>query len=227
VPKKTSAATRGSTRLGTRARQEESAIDYRLYHAINQLVYRHSWWGAALAALETWAVPVVAVATFALWLLARPRADRKWKLASSSALAAAALALLTNQLIGKIWHRERPFAAHPSAHVWGSRSHDPSFPSDHASAAFAIAFAVFLYDRAVGSIFLAAAAVIGIGRVFVGAHYPADVAAGALVGLACALLVVRLAQPLIARLVDLTERITDPLLTPLWRLRIRTPATRR
>jgi undecaprenyl-diphosphatase len=169
----------------------------------------------------------VAVTTFALWLLARPRGDRKWKLASASALAAASLALLVNQLIGKLWHRQRPFASHPSAHVWGSRSHDPSFPSDHASAAFAIAFAVFLYDRLVGSIFLAAAAVVGVGRVFIGAHYPADVAAGVLVGLACALLVVRLGRPLIVRLVGITERLTDPLLAPLWRLRIPAAGTRR
>jgi membrane-associated phospholipid phosphatase len=183
--------------------------------------------GSGLAALETWAVPVLAVATFALWLLARPRANRKWKLASASALAAASLALLVNQLIGKLWHRPRPFASHPAAHVWGSRSHDPSFPSDHASAAFAIAFAVFLYDRLVGSIFLAAAAIIGVGRVFIGAHYPADVAAGVLVGLASAVIIVRLARPLIVLLVRITERITDPLLAPLWRPRIPAADARR
>lgn len=119
---------------------------------------------------------------------------------TACALASAALALLINQLIGKLWHRQRPFAAHPSAHVWGSRSHDPSFPSDHASAAFGIAFAVFLFDRLAGSIFLAAAFLIGAGRVFIGAHYPADVLAGCLVGLGSALLVVPVAQPLIDRL---------------------------
>jgi membrane-associated phospholipid phosphatase len=144
-----------------------------------------------LSAVEKWAVPVVAVATFALWLLARPGGSRKWKLASACALGSAALALLINQAIGKTWHRKRPFTAHPAAHVWGSRSHDPSFPSDHASAAFAIAFAVFLFNRRVGSVFLAAAAVIGAGRVFIGEHYPLDVLAGCLVGLASALLLVR------------------------------------
>jgi undecaprenyl-diphosphatase len=194
-------------------------VDYRIYHAINQFVYHQSWLGRGLNALETWAVPVIAVATFALWFLARPGGTRKWKLASAYALGSAALALLTNQAIGKIWHRQRPFAAHPAAHVWGSRSHDPSFPSDHASAAFGIAFAVFLFDRVIGSMFLAAAAVIGAGRVFIGAHYPLDVLAGCLVGLACALLLTRVARPLVERLVSLVERVTDPLLAPLWRLR--------
>src|SRR5438552_3488733 len=129
-------------------------MDYRLYQAINTFVYQHAWIGRTLATVENWAVPLVAVATFALWLLARPGGSRKWKLAAATALASAGLALLVNQLIGKLWHRARPFAAHPSAHVWGSRSHDPSFPSDHASAAFAIAFAVLLFDRPAGSLFL-------------------------------------------------------------------------
>jgi undecaprenyl-diphosphatase len=160
---------------------------------------------------------VLAAATFGLWLLARPGASRKWKLASSSALAASALALLVNQLIARIWPRQRPFAAHPSAHVWGARSHDPSFPSDHSSAAFAIACTIFFFDRLVGSLFLAAATVIAVDRVFVGAHYPGDVAAGLLVGLACAVIVVRLARPLLVQLVRIAERITDPLLAPFWR----------
>ena len=68
-------------------------MDYRIYHAINQFVADHSWLGRGLNTVETWAVPVIAVATFALWLLARPGGDRKWKLASASALASGALAL--------------------------------------------------------------------------------------------------------------------------------------
>jgi membrane-associated phospholipid phosphatase len=131
-------------------------MDYRIYHALNVFVFHHSWLGRGLSFAETWAVPLIAVATVALWLFARPGSDRMWKLASVSALCGAGLGLLVNEIISKIWHRQRPFATHPSAHVWGSRSHDPSFPSDHASAAFGIAFAVF-FDRVVGSFFLAAA----------------------------------------------------------------------
>jgi undecaprenyl-diphosphatase len=71
----------------------------------------------------------------------------------------------------------------------------------------------------VGSVFLGAAVLIGVGRVFIGAHYPADVLAGCLVGLASAVLVARLAKPVIGRVVRLLERITDPLLAPVWRSR--------
>ncbi len=192
-------------------------MDYSAYQAVNEFVFDNPWLGRLLAEVEAWAVPLLAVATFALWLLARPGGSRKWKLASASALAASGVALLVNQIIAKLWNRERPFAAHHSAHVWGSRSHDPSFPSDHASAAYAIAFTVFMFDRVAGSIFLAAATVIGIGRILVGAHYPADVLAGILVGLGAALLVVRTGKPLLTRLVLLVERVTDPIVAPLWR----------
>jgi undecaprenyl-diphosphatase len=192
-------------------------MDWTLYHAVNELVLDDSWIGRSLSVLESWSVSLLAVSTFALWLFARPGSSRKWKLACASALASSGVALLINQLISHLWDRTRPFVAHPSAHVWGTRSHDASFPSDHASAAFSIAFAVFLFDRFVGSLFLTAACVIGIGRVFIGVHYPSDVLAGCLVGLASALLVVRVLRPLIERVVRVVERLTDPLLAPLWR----------
>jgi undecaprenyl-diphosphatase len=193
-------------------------LDYRAYHAINVFFAHHPWLAHVFSAIETVGPVLLGVAAAGLWLLARPGTGRRWKLAATSSLAAGALALLVNQIIAAFWHRARPFESHPSAHVWGGRSHDPSFPSDHASAAFGIAFAVFLFDRLVGTIFLAAAVLIGAGRVFVGAHYPGDVLAGCLVGLACAVVVVRVGRPLIAACVKLVERVTDPLVAPAWRL---------
>lgn len=192
-------------------------MDYSVYHAVNVFVLHHPWIGRGFAGVETVGPIVLAVATFALWLLARPGAESRWKVASASALAAATLGLLVNQLIARFWRRERPFAAH-HAHVWGARSHDPSFPSDHASAAFAIAFTILFFDRVAGALFVAAAVILAFGRVLVGAHYPGDVLAGFLVGLACAIVIVRLARPLIAQLVKIAERLTDPVIAPAWRV---------
>jgi undecaprenyl-diphosphatase len=193
-------------------------MDYRLYHAINTFVGQHAWLGRAFSQVETFGTVLLAVATVALWLLARPGRENRWKLASASALAAAAIALLVNRLIAALWNRDRPYEVHPAAHVWGGRSHDPSFPSDHTSAAFAIAFTVLFYDRLAGSLFVIAAAAIAVGRVLVGAHYPGDVLAGMLVGLGCAVLVARLARRALAVLVRLVERVTDPVVAPAWRL---------
>jgi undecaprenyl-diphosphatase len=99
----------------------------------------------------------------------------------------ALLALGVAHLIADIWARPRPYDAHPGAHLFIPPSADSSFPSDHATAAFAIAVALFLRHRKAGWIALAMATVLSVARVAVGTHYPGDVAAGALIGAAAAL----------------------------------------
>jgi undecaprenyl-diphosphatase len=196
-------------------------VDWRAYHAINTFVAHHAWLGRTFHAIETYGTILIGVAAVCLWLLARPGGDRKWKLAAGSALGAAALGLIVNKLISSEWHRDRPFAAHPAAHahVWGAHKTDASFPSDHASAAFGIAVAVLLIDPLAGILFAILAILIAIGRVVVGEHYPGDVLAGAAIGTVAAIVVVRLARPLIALIVRLVERVTDPVLAIFWRSR--------
>jgi undecaprenyl-diphosphatase len=192
-------------------------MDWSLFHSLNVFVTRHEDVADVGQFIESWGVTMFAVATFALWLADRPRGRLRWRLTSASALASASLALLVNRLIAKVYDRPRPYQTHQGVHVFVTRSRDASFPSDHASAAFGIAFAVLLVDKAVGALFVAAAAALSIGRVVVGAHYPADVIAGCLVGLASALLVHRLAPRLLAPVVRAIGRATDPVLAPLWR----------
>ena len=99
----------------------------------------------------------------------------------------ALLALGIAHLLAELWVRPRPYVAHPDAHLFIAPSHDPSFPSDHATAAFAIAVALLLRHRNAGVIALVLAAVLSIARVAVGTHYPSDVAAGAVIGAVAAL----------------------------------------
>jgi undecaprenyl-diphosphatase len=191
-------------------------VDWRLYKAIYHISLHHHWVGDVFNAIEKVSIPVMVVATIVLWFLARPGGDRKWKLTAGSALAAAALAVAVDQVIYKIHDRARPYEAHRISHPWTSKT-DPSFPSDHASASLAIAFAVLMFDPIIGAVFLVAAILIAIGRVLIGAHYPGDVAASLVVAAVAALVVVRLARPVVAYAVRLVERATDPLVRPLWR----------
>ena len=157
------------------------------------------------------------VITVGLWLLARPGGSEKWKLAAVSALGSAALALGINRLISSaIWDRERPYLTHHIAHPW-INSHDPSFPSDHTTVSYAIAFAVVAFDPIAGAIFLVVATTIAVGRLFIGAHYPSDVLAGLVIGLLAAGVVVRLLPRFVSWVVSQVERVSDPLVRPLWR----------
>ncbi len=192
-------------------------MDWRLAHALNGLLLGHPTAQRAVESFAAWSVPLYAAAVLALWLAARPGRPRL-QLACVSALGAAGAGLLLNQAIGHVWFRDRPYVSHPDDLLLATRSHDPSFPSDHATAAFAIAFAVLAFSRPLGGLFLAGASAIALSRVLVGLHYPGDVLGGAATGLLAALVVAFAARPLVARVVALVSRLTDPALTPVWRL---------
>jgi undecaprenyl-diphosphatase len=191
-------------------------MDWRLYHAIYDVSLHHHWVGTLFNGIEKASIPFMVIATIALWFLARPGGDRKWKLAAGSGLGAAAVALVSNQVIHVIWDRPRPYETHQISHPWSSAT-DASFPSDHASASLAIAFAVVAFDPVAGAVFIVAAVLIAVGRVLIGAHYPGDIGASLVVAAASAFLVVRFGRSTIAVLVHFVERATDPVLRPLWR----------
>ena len=69
---------------------------------------------------------------------------------------------------------------------------DPSFPSGHTAASFAAATAIYAINRKWGMAAYLLAAVMGFSRLYLGVHFPTDVLAGALVGTAAAMAVVRL-----------------------------------
>ena len=91
-------------------------------------------------------------------------------------------------MIGSLWDRPRPYEAHPGdAHLLLAPSPDPSFPSDHASAAYAIAIAILLRHRKAGILALILATLVAVSRVALGTHYPTDVLGGAALGALAAL----------------------------------------
>ena len=186
-------------------------MDYRIDHAINVAVRHHPLLVSIVAGFANWGVLVFGAAAVLLWFLASPESDT-WKRAGTAGLAGAALGLATNQLIIHLWQRARPYAAHPHGVVpLLARTSDPSFPSDHASAAFGIAVGVLLVHRRAGYVFLAAAILIAFSRVATGMHYPTDVLAGAAIGTISGLIAARVAmQPLLVPIIRTVSVITDP-----------------
>jgi undecaprenyl-diphosphatase len=185
-------------------------IDWSLAHFLNNAVASRDWLEDPVTTLASAAVPAFAAVAVGLWLLSRPYADTRWKRASVSALASAALAMLTNQVISHLWQRPRPFDAHAGVELLASKSVDPSFPSDHAAAAFAIAVAVLLLSRRAGLPLLVLAVFVAFSRVALGVHYPSDVLAGAAIGALAAFVVATLGAPSVRGIVGLASRPLDP-----------------
>jgi len=89
----------------------------------------------------------------------------------------AALGLLMNQGILLFVQRIRPYDAGVT-HLLIAPSADPSFPSDHATLVFAVAFARLAAGARRGWIYLVAALAIALSRVYVGIHYVSDIVGG-------------------------------------------------
>ena len=98
---------------------------------------------------------------------------------------------LVVELVKLLVRRRRPFIRLSQARIVGRRAGGRSFPSGHTSQAFFMATLVAGYFHAgVWAVCLlyASALLVGITRMYVGAHYPRDVLAGAILGSAWGLL---------------------------------------
>ena len=186
-------------------------MDWTIFHGLNSsLAHRESAQDAAQL-YNAWAIFVLVAVGGAIWFLARPGGSDRSKLAALSAGFAGALALLANVILGQLWFHDRPFVDHPGKTLLLVRhGSDNSFPSDHASLAFAIAFAVLVFHRRLGALLVLVAAGIAIDRIFVGVHYPIDVLASVFVGLGSALLVTTLGRQSVASVARQLSRLSDP-----------------
>ena len=126
----------------------------------------------------------VVVVVLGLLLLARLRSDGLRDAIRDGLWPAAGLAVsyALGLLAAAIHPEARPFTTHPQVHPLITHHPGQAFPSDHSTAAFAIALVVLAFlSRRIGLLLLAAAALIGFSRVYVGVHYPADILASLVV----------------------------------------------
>jgi undecaprenyl-diphosphatase len=146
------------------------------------------------------------IALFAITLLAgwwigrRDNSPRQVAIAVWSAVAAL-VALVLVQPIADAAKEQRPFVNHPEVHKLISHAADFGFPSDHATGAGAIAAGLLFLSWRLGLVTTLLALLISFSRVYVGVHFPQDVAAGLGLGAAVAVIGIFVVVPLLARLV--------------------------
>ena len=142
----------------------------------------------AAFALAQWLIYLVPAALVLLWIFG----DRQDRGAAVAAAASGVLGLLLAGSVSTLWFHPRPFMVDAVRNYLGHPP-DSSFPSDHATLFFALGVALLLRRPPscpwLGTGFMLGGLAVGWARIFLGAHYPLDIAGAALIGAAAAILV--------------------------------------
>ncbi|MFF1570199.1 phosphatase PAP2 family protein [Streptomyces sp. NPDC058293] len=160
-----------------------SSIDGSAYKDVTHLAaHAPGWVDHVVSAWSTYGLAVFAVLMLVAWW----RARRKSATAAVAALAVPVVVVVAyalNDVVKMLVREDRPcqrlrvatLEACPAPGDW-------SFPSNHAAIAAAAAVALLYVTRRLGAVAIAGAIAMGASRVWVGVHYPHDVAAGLLTG---------------------------------------------
>lgn len=165
-----------------------AGLDGSLFGAVNAFARDTGWLHAPmLVYANTAGIAVMAALLLAGWWLARARRSAPAMAGALWAGAGALLALGLAQPINHAVAEARPWISVPHALILAGHTADFAFPSDHAVVAGAVAAGLLLYQRRLGLVAAVAAVLLAFARVYIGAHYPQDVAAGLALGAAVVL----------------------------------------
>lgn len=171
---------------------------------------------------------LLAIATFfaeyAIWLiplaigLSWLRGSEHTRRVLLEATAAGLAGLLINQLIGLVWQSPRPVEV-GLGNTLISHAADSSFPSDHLTLLWAVAFSLLMHrrPRAAGLTLAALGLPVAWARIYLGVHFPFDMLGAASVALLSAWLAFREVQVYMPTFYKLAMAIHRVLLTKLIR----------
>lgn len=166
--------------------QAVAALDAKLLFFLNGMAGK-SPFADALFKFSAEYLQYVFIAFFFLFLFifGFSRQD-KIKLYLTAFISAALSRLIITELIRFFYYRPRPFIVYELNQLIAKDGSIGSFPSGHSAFFFALAMAVYFYNKKWGLLFLSGAVLLNVSRVIAGVHYPSDILGGALIGIASA-----------------------------------------
>jgi undecaprenyl-diphosphatase len=158
-----------------------NAIDARVYLAINDAPHPGALdtlaWALALVTTGGW---IWVIGTLVAYLL---RVPGSWEAVKRLLPSVVAVTWIVEYPMKSLFRRRRPFARIVEALVIGKKPGSWSFPSGHTASSFASAWILALVWPKARPLLFGVAGMVGLSRIYLGAHYPGDVAIGAVLGI--------------------------------------------
>ncbi|PFS59494.1 undecaprenyl-diphosphatase [Bacillus cereus] len=155
-----------------------SQFNIDIFRAINDLGKQYSSLNSTMVFLAEYMVYILALIILAYWFTG----SRKSRMMVMQAMVAFVIAEVIGKIAGEFHLNYQPFAVLPDVNKLVDHTVDNSFPSDHTILFFSICFSFWLVRKKTGWLWLILAFSVAISRIWVGVHYPFDVAIGALIG---------------------------------------------
>ncbi|CAH0313974.1 undecaprenyl-diphosphatase [Peribacillus simplex] len=99
---------------------------------------------------------------------------------------------LLAKIAGQFHSNNQPFAELPNVNRLVEKAVNNSFPSDHTIIFFSFCITFWLFKRGWGILWVILAVLVGISRIWIGVHYPADVLVGAIISIVSATIVYKI-----------------------------------
>jgi undecaprenyl-diphosphatase len=160
-------------------------MDLYLFEKINGLVYESKaldYIGMFLADFYQYIIGAIIIVLL-LW-------KKNRIMVLSAAISVFLSRLVIAEIIKTIVQRPRPYMVLETANKIITENSDfKSMPSGHAAIFFALAMAIYFYNKKLGIFLFASAILISLARIFCGVHWPSDILVGAAIGIISGIIV--------------------------------------
>ncbi|WP_409292856.1 undecaprenyl-diphosphatase [Peribacillus sp. SCS-37] len=164
-------------------------MNYELFQHINSLAGHSGLLDTVMVTMSD-SVPYVAIALLLyLCFLGNRQHGIERRYTALYAAFSSGIALCLNAIIHIVYYHPRPFVSH-HVHKLVPHAADSSFVSDHTVLVFALAWTLVMRNDRLKYLIFIWAAFVGVSRIYVGVHYPADVLGGVLFSCAASGLII-------------------------------------
>lgn len=157
-------------------------LDHEIFLCINHLPHTPVADAVAMTLSGVFGSMVIVWILLSMWLFVREEKKDHWFFLPVAVASGLSL-FITDVWLKNYFARHRPPLSLGTIHVGGPLA-DYSFPSGHATFAWALAVVLASKEPRAKWLFYALAFLISFSRIYMGKHYPADVFFGSFVGLA-------------------------------------------